>query len=264
MKKIFFSLVFAMLASCSDMALEDATKQELPDDFKVSDYSKINPDVASAQLALSIKALEPAGTTPSARTNDCKQQFSDIDFVEEVYSKYAGCPQKKWDINQPCEGQEAFIGWNNAAYSDNGKCRLPGCFAGGWGLPECNSLMECDDMGFGDEFKKTLKHTWPTLGSGDTTFTLVCAFNVFGRDSKEYINNYKYDSTLIAKHFILAGRYEGRPYRYCGSNDFDQPRSSNLAKQLTGSGGKFYDYSANLFCLSDFEKGGDGKVYRIK
>jgi hypothetical protein len=275
MKKIFFSLIFVMLASCSDMAPEDATKQDLPDDFIVSVYSKINPDVANAQLAFSIKALEPAGTAPAARLNDCRQQFAgDISFAEDIYLNYVGCPRKGWNNAKPCEGQAAFKGWGNAdGYSSKDKdgkdeCKVPGCFASGWDEPLCSSLAECNSMGLpGYDYSNVLKNNWEShLASktlSDSTLVLVCTFNVFGENSKEYIKNYKYDSTLITKHFILAGHYEGRPYRYCGSDDFEKskPRSAALA---TLRGGKFYDYSANLFCLSDVENGGDGKIYKIK
>jgi len=269
-KHLFILLAVAVLVSCSDMVTEDPLAADLPKDFEVSVYSQINPDVAISQLVASIKTF----TYPSGNVGDnaCKAEFgNNLALFEKVYVEYIGCPRKAWNDRKPCEGQEAFKGWNNPTYQIDSAggtwCRIPGCLSTGWDELPCNGYEECVDMGFTGEIqtlKEQLedgsfqrKQVWNT-----PTWQSICySFYAYEQNMEEYLDNYKYDSTLIAKHFTMSGRYEGRPYKYCDSDE-TEIRSSDMAVVWNRgvASGDFYDYSANLFCL----KQSDGKVYKIK
>jgi len=286
-KHLFILLIATALVSCSDMATENPLAGDLPKDFEVSEYSKINPDVAMAQIAIAINKKNAIAKDSLIALNlnlnnseiaDCATFLSDKDLAKDIYLNFVGCPRKGWNKKAPCEGQEAFFGWNNQTYSAETSCSVKGCWSGGWDMPmgidECPS-MGCEFESLSDLWEsKVSKYSDRKIQSDQadsvfSTLMAICAFNTLQGDGvpsvqkdKDFIEDYvknRIDSTLIARHFIMAGRYEGRPYKYCNSNE-DELRTSDMAVVLSGSGGEFYDYHANLFCLKEE----DGKVYKIK
>jgi len=309
MKKKLFSLAFIALASCSDMApsVSEVVSEELPVGFDVKDYVEINPDVKISQIAMDIKIKNATSAFGSSqRLEACRTFLSDVDLAEDIYLNYLSCPRKGWNPNLSCDDEEnkdAFNGFtvNNVAYNKENACKIKGCWASGWDEPYCPdiTLAECQDE-MGDEHyccllvgRDEIKPLKINMGraqeynpgkqnplSIDTVFTHICTFNLLPSDgvfelneNKAYIDNFKYDDILIEKHFLMAGRYEGRAYRYC-NNDFDSKdvRREDMATYIrirpyNRNNEYFYDYSMNpktnqpqFFCLNKV----DGKVYRIK
>jgi len=304
MKKSFLPLAF-ILASCSDMVSseEEIIAGSLPDGFSVEQYIEINPDVKISQIALDIKNknLKTSQATPigsSRRVALCQSFLSDAELFEDIYLNYLNCPKRGWNPEQKCN-----FPVNNVNYNKENSCNIRGCWSGGWDTPYCQEyadIFECEDaLGPGhyccsskeaDQYDiKPLKNNQGKVSnlkslsvpsstakgspSIDTTFWSMCAFNLYPEDGvfdlskvKAYLKNFKYDATLMAKHFLLAGRYEGRAYRYC-NNDTDAVRSQDMANYVSVEKGYLWDYSINIktskpqfFCLNK----SDGKVYRIK
>jgi len=309
MKKVFLTLAFFILASCSDMAPSEteAVAEELPKDFNVDEYVEINPDVKISQIAMDIKlkndALNPNSNT---KLSVCKSFLSDSELFEDIYLNYLNCPAKGWNPEQKCDGQEAFkYSVNNAAYNKENTCKIKGCWPSGFETPYCpqyENLADCwDERGeddyccklVGEDAIKPLKENQSkaqnlssltlTAPSGqskgssllDTVFVYMCTFSLVPESGaafdanafKTYLSNFEYSTLLESKHFLLAGRYEGRAYRYC-NGDADIIRTQELASYIPSKANEyFWDYSVNketskpqFFCL---EKN-DGKVYRIK
>jgi hypothetical protein len=131
-----------------------------------------------------------------------------------------------------------------------------------------------------DHWASILSNAGNNFGLKETSVRVaICNYNILQIDrvpspqkDREFIENFKkdkLDSSLIAKHFSIVGRYEGRPYKYCDSNgnlNEENKRDTSMAVILNSLNGKFYDYSANLFCLNKCEDKSkcDGKVYKIK
>jgi len=309
MKKSFFLPLAFILASCSDMDLGETERvaEELPKDFRVDDYVKINPDVKYSQIAIDIKIKnDELKATYDTRISACKGFLSDAELFEDVYLNYLNCPKDGWNPEQNCDGQ--LLSVNNAAYNKENSCKIRGCWSGGWETPYCKqyeTLADCEDEEgagsyccglVGSDNIKSLKDNMskaqnlnsltlsapsgqsPGSSRLDTVFVFMCnLFNPLPEDGvfdagkvRAYLDDFwknKYDPFLVSKHFLMAGRYEGRAYRYC-ADDTDGVRSQNMADSIPSRANEyFWDYSRNketskpqFFCLSN----NDGKVYRIK
>jgi len=314
MKKVFFTSLAFILASCSDMASgeAEAIAEELPKDFNVAEYVEINPDVKISQIAMDIKlkndALEPQPNN-AVRLATCKSFLSDDELFADIYLNYFNCPAEGWNPEQKCEGQSAFkYSVNNVAYNKENSCNIKGCWSAGFETPYCTqypTLADCEDAEgpgaycctlIGEDKMKSLKENQAkaqnlsslslTAPSGqskgssslDTVFVYMCSmFNLIPESGvfdaaavKAYLNDFwknKYDPLLTSKHFLMAGRYEGRAYRYC-NGDTNGVRTQNMATYIPSKANEyFWDYSVNnetlkpqFFCLNK----SDGKVYRIK
>ena len=306
MKKSFFPLAF-ILASCSDMAPSETAviTEELPNDFSVEEYVEINPDVKISQIAMDIKIKNEAVTATSAtKLAACKNFISDAELFEDIYLHYLNCPAKGWNPEQKCDEE---LGINNAVYNKENSCKIANCWSSGWETPYCPqyiNITECENdledyccKQVGSDNIKPLKEnlgkvqnlgsltlSLPVQGQSpgssrlDTVFVFMCnVFNPLPEDGvfdagkvKDYLNDFwenKYDTLLVAKHFLMAGRDEGRAYRYC-NDDADEVRTQDMANYIPSKANEyFWDYSRDIntskpqfFCLNK----SDGKVYKIK
>jgi hypothetical protein len=127
-----------------------------------------------------------------------------------------------------------------------------------------------------DKLDSNLVKNWSLLVAGDkklaTVATNICLFNLVQTDGspdlakdKAYLEAFRPDSYLLERHYVLEGRIEGRPYRYCDAlpqgAQKGAERGSIVPDTLLGSGtSRLSDYSANLFC---FDKA-DSRIYAIQ
>jgi hypothetical protein len=305
MKRILSLFAVPLIASllsfsCSDMGGNEAevTARELPADFEVAVYSKLNPDIAKSQILFALNdsfattrwaALEPPAPTRVKKADCAEFLKADKDFLRTVYTEYLGCPRKGWDISKPCPADLIATGLTNGSYyvSDVTQCAIPGCSSGGWDqgaldieCPEENypnlteeEIAQCQaqtDVPLLDDFEAAVEHylTAPNkeLGVRDTVIASICAFNLVQADSvpslekdKAFLENFKYDSLLVEKHFLLQGRYEGRPYKECEAGKTGILRSEVVPDTLKDAG-IFYDYGAYTYCLDPVTH----QVYTLK
>jgi hypothetical protein len=293
MKRLLL-LVSALFLSCSDLSSDanETLKDELPKDFKLSEYAKINADIVMSQVILDIQgqvgALYKAGEDDSERKKYCGNILQESpSFVADIYTEYMKCPAKGWNPNEPCSNEYS----GNTSYTKDGKCEIGICSSGGW-----NELADIDLEGFDDvhdmdeycdkyECPPLVKdELWEPTNDGrnedanaierymnisqfvvrkylDNLIGVMCKFVVPGMESAEsaenYLKNFPLDSSLIEKHYFLIGRSEGRPYKYCANGE-SQERTVELALPLAKSpSGRFNDYSRYLFCYNE----SDYKVY---
>ncbi len=73
----------------------------------------------------------------------------------------------------------------------------------------------------------------------------------------QYLESFKPDYNVIKMQYVLIGKIEGRPYRYCKDKESKTLRAEN-EKQAVPSKSK-WDFSANFYCKNKK----DGQVYLI-
>jgi len=272
MKKILMLCSVALVLSCSDLSVsdDDAVKNELPAGFIRSEYAKINLDVPKSQIVFKIKEDLGEIYDQPARTNECKGFLNPDGEISplalDIYANYLGCPKTGWDANEKCSLDMGIYGQvpaYNKATVKNGDttwtCVIGGCWSGG--LDELVNT-DCNDL---ETSIVSPLCSGENLVLPTTLLNTICKFVLpKANDVKEaenFLKNFSYDSTLIERHYLLVGRSEGRPYKYCKSGEAtDILRNPDLALKV-GSGTRiFYDYGKHLFCLSE----ADGLIYLLK
>ena len=73
----------------------------------------------------------------------------------------------------------------------------------------------------------------------------------------QYLESFKPDYNVIKMQYVLIGKIEGRPYRYCKDKESKTLRAEN-EKQAVPSKSK-WDFSAHFYCKNKK----DGQVYLI-
>jgi hypothetical protein len=114
-----FLFVFAVLffGSCTDLSVDDegVLKADLPSDFDWKEYAEINNDMASSQIIVKIREENKAfsGTDSAQKAiENCANLLQSETLAQEIYLKYAGCPEQGWNRDEKCPGIYA----NNSNY----------------------------------------------------------------------------------------------------------------------------------------------------
>ncbi|GHV11168.1 hypothetical protein AGMMS49938_01370 [Fibrobacterales bacterium] len=277
----FFLSCFVL--SCSDMGTSEAevVEKELPKDFSRSVYAEINSDVPNSQIVFEVakkiaENFPVNGLSDEAYKKDCAAFVADPDLAKEVYLNFVGCPRKGWNKFKDCAEQESvkqFAG--NLKYTehiynknaDSTRCNIAGCYEGGWdeAIPfeECSG---CKNTSLKDELT-VIRVPDYLAGKNDIQIAAMCKFNLPQKttpsaiEDRAFLNDFKYDSLLIERHYTMLGRYEGRPYKYCEAGKFGEERSRDMAIRYSQSQGNvFFDFGLHLFCLNKDDK----KIYEVK
>jgi len=287
MKKILLLCGVALFLSCSDLSVSDeqAVKNELPEGFNRSEYAKINSDVPISQIVFKMK--ESFGelynqSNNQARTSECRGFLNPngeiSPFALNIYADYLGCPKTGWDANDSCPSKMALYGQvpgytqpvtkMTAGKLDTlgWKCEIGGCWSGG--LDEL-AHTDCKDLE---------TSILSPLCSGENLVLPAALLNTICKfvlpkansvqEAEDFLKNFSYDSTLIDRHYLLVGRNEGRPYKYCNAGEATGIlRNPDLALKVGGGSDPknpdktlFYDYGKHLFCLSKT----DSLIYLLK
>jgi len=125
-------------------------------------------------------------------------------------------------------------------------CAIDACWSGGWTDME-NFLP--------DSLDKFLENSKTSLG----VINAMCLFvpeNSNPEATKNYLKGFDFDSTLIKRQYLLWGRYDGRPYKYCENGLKGDERSQEKHAYKRGNS---YDYGRNTFC---FDRN-DQKIYVV-
>jgi len=301
MKKSLFSLAF-ILASCSDMGVKeyveinpDVKISQIAMDIKIKNealgvatpaYATPTYKLAACKNFLSDAELFeniylnylncPAkGWNPEQKC-DGQEAFgftvNNVIYNKENSCKIKGCWSNGWETPY-CPQYETLADCEDDRGEDDYCCSLVGTDNI---KPLKENLGKAQDLG-----SLTLSRpSGQSTGSSrvDTVFAFMCnIFNLLPEDGvfdagkvqayfKDFWDN-KYDTLLVARHFLMAGRFEGRAYRYC-NDDNDDVRTQDMANKILSKANEyFWDYSMDIntskpqfFCLNK----SDGKVYRIK
>ncbi len=84
----------------------------------------------------------------------------------------------------------------------------------------------------------------------DVFAQIVSYYHVCGNTANEdvlYLSSVKIDSSVVAYQYPLAGKAEGRAYRYCNEGELLTVQDASQA-EFTG---KVYDYSAHSYCYDE-------------
>jgi len=283
-----FLCVFAALffGSCSDLSVneETALKADLPADFDWQVYGEINSDVKMSQIVLDLRKTKRGDDSIA----NCVNVLSGINMsvAKEIYEDYLQCPADGWGQEEKCPGIYA----NNSNYNKRGRTLIPklvcraivdedgepippddncnkdslilvqdsascvigACFLGGWGGEKGLVNFLPDSLAKYLENKNT---SWGTIRA-------MCQFvpeNSNPEEAKNYLNDFNFDPSLVEEHYLLFGRSDGRPYKYCNGNKGDE---RDQEKHAEGRGAyyasenryAYYDYGRYTFCLGDDEK----------
>jgi hypothetical protein len=271
MKKILLLCSVALFLSCSDLSVSDeqAVKNELPVDFNRSDYAKINLDVPKSQIIFKVKENLGEIYNQPARTSECKKFLNPDGEISplalDIYANYLGCPKAGWDANDKCSLNMGIYG-QVPAYTKavvKGKdttwqCVIGGCWSGG-----LDELVNTDCRDAETSILSPLCNN-ENLVLPTTLLNTMCKFVLpeasDPQAAEEFLRDFPYDSTLIERHYLLVGRNEGRPYKYCNGEATDILRNPDLALKVGADKTIFYDYGQNLFCLNET----DSLIYLLK
>ena len=292
-----FLCVFAALffGSCSDLSVteEAVLKVDLPADFDWQEYGKINGDVKTSQIVLDLKKTR----TGDGDIANCVSVLSDMDFAKKIFSDYLQCPVDGWGQEEKCPGIYA----NNSNYNKTGltfvpklvcrtiigtdgeplpadapeydncvkdslilvreqaECVIGACFLGGWG----------GEKGLVNFLPDSLAKYSDTKSTNLGTIKAMCQFvpeSSTSTQAENYLENFPFDQHLVEQHYLLFGRSDGRPYKYCADVHNDEERQQE--KHAEGRGAyyasenryAYYDYGRYTFCLDKNNQ----KIYVVK
>ena len=219
--KFGLGLAVAMvLGACSADSIDAPISENWPDDFNVTEYAKANPDLGIYQYisvvadsnraymeiarqkmmdsliaaAAEKNAPEPVTAKDSSNarskvakfsismTDEAAVFFNDEAAVKTIFTDYARLDEEWWP------GLSAFINGMFVIDSVTGDTTI-------------DALNGPRAMEYREAFKNF--HRYGFTATQDL----------------EFLKSLKVDSSLIEKQFLMAGRYEGRPYRFCRNGE---------------------------------------------
>jgi len=231
----FCAMAAITLAACSDSDISsaEAFSENFPADFSLSEYAQVNPDLGNYQLIQAVskvnteyvdkvkqdslaawKAAMPAATLDSIKTAvaaaspELSPEALDSVVQEKVDKSFDG-KLKKVTVSFSDEDQQAIFYDDSLAvktlfvdYANISAAYWPGMNALKNGLTDEEGNLIIDGQR-ALEYRESLAkfHCFGKTASQDVAFL---------ESQKSQI-----DSTLIEKHYLMSGRYEGRAYRFC-------------------------------------------------
>ena len=251
--KLKFGLGLAMamvLGACSADSIDAPISENWPDDFSVAEYAKVNPDLAVYQSIAAVtdsnnaymavvrqKILDSLLQTATTKkdssnaslkaskytitmTDEASVFFDDSVAVKTIFTDYALLDEEWWP------GLSALINGMFVVDPVTGDTTI-------------DALNGPRAMEYREAFKDF--HRYGFTATQDLAF----------------LKSIKVDSSLIEKQYIMAGRYEGRPYRFCRDADFANPAAKvkKLDVQVTydtiPDGIKTYVYKDTILLIED-------------
>lgn len=225
-KKLVWLTPVALIMACSSMAPDNTMEGILPDDFVLSEYAEINPDIAFFQVESKIKTSNSELTTSNTITKedsiaDATAFLADSVVLKEIYQFL------KYDVQTAWTSYAEMI------------------------------AMEIPKYVYLDSFSKTSKVNFIQQ--------VLLPFNSLGSVPSEDLtiiqSNYtQIDSSLIELHYSFYGEIEGRPYRYCKAGEAVVLKDRNDPAQATLNAKNAADFRPNKYC----KEAASGAVYLIK
>lgn len=232
-KFAFCAMAAVVLSACSDgnLSSTEALGENWPADFSVSEYAEVNPDLANYQIIAAVSevnngviekvkqdsikawkaAMAPAQLDSIKAAVSAKDATLDGAALDSaVDATIVASMKKRLESVRPSLKDESernlFFNDSNAVktifveYANINASYWPGMNALKLGVKDSTNLL---DGARAEEYSVSLER-FHCLGN---TATQDLAFLNSKKNS--------IDMTLIEKHYLLSGRYEGRPYRYC-------------------------------------------------
>lgn len=232
LKKLVWLTPVALIIACSSMIPEDSSEGMLPEDFVLSEYAEINPDLAFFQVESKIKsdnktfmvserAVKVDSIAKADSTADATTFLADAATMETLYTFL------KYNEQSPWTTFEEMSTRNTPRYEF-----APDSFSDG----VVNLFQQ-----------------------------ILLPFNSLGKTPAEdlaIVQSYydEIDSILIEKQYTLYGEIEGRPYRFCEADETVVLRDKNDPEQATLNTLGTPDFRPNKYC----KDAASGAVYLIK
>lgn len=244
--KLGLGLAFAMvLGACSADSIDAPMSENWPADFSTAEYAKANPDLGNYQIIAVI------ADSNNAYMEIARQKMIDS-LLQATAAKKAPEPlaasdtsnakskAAKFSISMNDESEVAVFFDDSTAvktiftvYAGLSEAWWPGFSALKNGMTDEEGNINIDGLR-ATEYRTAFKnfHRYGFAASQDLAFIQSIANKI--------------DSSLIEKQFIMAGRYEGRPYRMCRDTDFKNPAVKTKKLDVTvvkdSAGGKWGDF----------------------
>lgn len=234
LKKLVWLTPVALIIACSSMIPEDSSEGMLPEDFVLSEYAEVNPDLAFFQVESKIKsdnktlmaserAVKVDSIVKADSTADATAFLADAATMETLYNFLKYNEQNPWTTFEEMSSK-AIPRYEYA--------------------PDSFSVKSMVNL-----FQQ-----------------ILLPFNSLGKTPAEdwtIIQSYyaQIDSVLIEKQYYLYGEIEGRPYRFCKADETVMTlRDKNDPEQATLNTLGTPDFRPNKYC----KDAASGAVYLIK
>lgn len=233
LKKLVWLTPVALIIACSSMIPEDSSEGMLPEDFVLSEYAVVNPDLAFFQVESKIKsdnktlmaserAVKVDSIVKADSTADATAFLADAATMEALYNFLKYNEQNPWTTFEEMSSK-AIPRYEYA--------------------PDSFSVKSMVNL-----FQQ-----------------ILLPFNSLGKTPAEdwtIIQSYyaQIDSVLIEKQYYLYGEIEGRPYRFCKADETVTLRDKNDPEQATLNTLGTPDFRPNKYC----KDAASGAVYLIK
>ena len=234
LKKLVWLTPVALIIACSSMIPEDSSEGMLPEDFVLSEYAVVNPDLAFFQVESKIKsdnktlmaserAVKVDSIVKADSTADATAFLADAATMETLYNFLKYNEQNPWTTFEEMSSK-AIPRYEYA--------------------PDSFSVKSMVNL-----FQQ-----------------ILLPFNSLGKTPAEdwtIIQSYyaQIDSVLIEKQYYLYGEIEGRPYRFCKADETVMTlRDKNDPAQATLNVLGTPDFRPNKYC----KDAASGAVYLIK
>lgn len=233
LKKLVWLTPVALIIACSSMIPEDSSEGMLPEDFVLSEYAVVNPDLAFFQVESKIKsdnktlmaserAVKVDSIVKADSTADATAFLADAATMEKLYDFLKYNEQNPWTTFE----EMSSIAIPRYEYA-----------------PDSFSVKSMVNL-----FQQ-----------------ILLPFNSLGKTPAEdwtIIQSYyaQIDSVLIEKQYYLYGEIEGRPYRFCKADETVTLRDKNDPEQATLNTLGTPDFRPNKYC----KDAASGAVYLIK
>ncbi|HHX15671.1 MAG TPA: hypothetical protein GX724_05870 [Fibrobacter sp.] len=209
-KRLLWLTPVAIVVACSSMIPEDSKEDLLPNDFVLSEYLELNPDLASFQVQAKIKSnnaeLLTTGAVSKEDSTDLKAFFADAAVLQELYELLGYDSYKKW-----------------TTLEEMAKINVPRTYVGGVYSESKVNL-----------FTLVLE----PFNSLDKT----------PEEDLSFVKNFEVDSTLIELQYSFYGEIEGRPYRYCKADENEIVRDEADPEQAFVNAKGAPDFRPNRYC----------------
>lgn len=225
-------MAFALgcLVGCSDMGVDAKEAFAMPSDYSLDVYLKVNPDVKYQQIKKDIadnKQHNPLRSDSVNKAVILKDGSVLISWdVMPEGATFASDIRKAALLNQNADNK-AFLADSNL---------VKDVFLKYMGLAD--SLWEGVENLTKAQKNAVLAFNIQQKGAPDT------------KADRKFLENFKFDETLLAEHYKLLGMLEGRAYRFCGEGDSKStPITSLEVPVIEDASAIMRDYRGYFFCL---------------
>ncbi len=242
--KLGLGLAMAMvLGACSADSIDAPISENWPDDFSTAEYVKANPDLARYQIIAAVadsnnvymenlrnKMLDSLIQVAAAKNAPEPVTAKDSSNAKSKVSKFTISMNDESEVAVFFDSEEA-VKTIFTEYAGLSEEWWPGLSALKNGMTDEEGNINIDGLR-ATEYRTAFKnfHRYGFTATQDLAF----------------IKTIKIDSSLIEKQFLMAGRYEGRPYRLCRDTDFKDPahktKKLDVTVVLDSAAGKWGDF----------------------